>query len=326
MRIFISYARANKGRLLEIAQALRSHEVWFDQKLGVGTDWWREIEQQIAGAHCFLALISADSEQSEYCGRELAVARKLGKPIAPVLLDTTEIPAELRDIQTIDLSAGGLDAETTAKLLNGLFEIERQVFNPLRRATDGPKAQEMLSQLTLVSTNERKRRTYEAFLDSEITAIPLAVGELQDVDPSVVALDKVDKAYAILRRPVIVEQSAFAMRAWGGFPGAMATTFMTTVGTRGVCRMMDGFDDRFVESISVVAFTDGQIRRSFVGTLQGSLAHVPSGESHSLWHPIFVPEGFDRTLADMTEAERLSISKRRRAAVDLMRFLAATYA
>ena len=217
MRIFISYARANEGRLPEITQALHAHEVWFDRKLGAGVEWWREIEQQIASAHCFLALVSADSEQSEFCGKELAIARRLEKAVVPVLIDDHPIPEGLADNQAIDLSRG-LNADTVATLLNGLFEIERQVFNPLRRAAEGGAAHEVLSRLTLVSASDRKRRTYEAFLDSEITTVPLSIVELQDVDPHVVALDKVEKAYAVLRRPVIVEQSALAVRAWEDSP------------------------------------------------------------------------------------------------------------
>src|SRR5690242_13293398 len=68
----------------------------------------------------------------EYCQKEWAVAQRLGKPIAPVLLKSTPVPDELNKLQIIDLTKG-LTHTATAGLLNGLFEIERVVSNPLLR-------------------------------------------------------------------------------------------------------------------------------------------------------------------------------------------------
>ena len=40
---------------------------------------------------------------------------------------------------------------------------------------------------------------------------------------------------------------------------------------------------------------------------------------------IFIPAGFDKTLGEMTEEEVLSLSSRRRAMIEFMRFLQANY-
>lgn len=49
------------------------------------------------------------------------------------------------------------------------------------------------------------------------------------------------------------------------------------------------------------------------GILRGTLASAPRGEGGFGYDPIFIPEGFDRTTAELSAAEKNSVSHRRRA-------------
>ncbi|HKX12693.1 MAG TPA: RdgB/HAM1 family non-canonical purine NTP pyrophosphatase [bacterium] len=49
------------------------------------------------------------------------------------------------------------------------------------------------------------------------------------------------------------------------------------------------------------------------GELWGSIAEAPRGEGGFGYDPIFIPEGFDRSLAELSPAEKNSLSHRRRA-------------
>ena len=91
-----------------------------------------------------------------------------------------------------------------------------------------------------------------------------------------------------------------------------------------ICKMLQPFDDKYAEAMSAIAFTDGHIRRKFLGVVPGEISLEPRGNGHS-WNNIFIPAGFTTTLGEMTEQEVLSISSRRRAAVEFMRFLQANY-
>jgi XTP/dITP diphosphohydrolase len=333
MKIFISYAHDNTATVIEVARALDIHDVWFDHRLSVGAEWWEEIERQISACHCFIFLLSPRSETSEYCQRELEIALRLDKPIAPVMIAPMSIPANLSKYQVINLTEG-LTTETTARLLNGLFEIERQVFNPLKASASGAKAgvadgganvlRISAGDLYFATTNPRKREMYEQILNVTLQVAPLDIRDIQHVDAGEVALDKARQAYEVLRKPVFVDHSALAIRAWGGLPGGLTTSFLVPAGLSNICKMLGPFEDKYAEAISVIAFSDGYLRRKFVGVVPGTIPDTPRGTGYS-WNNIFVPQGFDETLGEMSDDEVLSISSRRRAMIEFMRFLGANY-
>lgn len=327
MKIFVSYARANKDTVLALLPVLKSHEVWIDDRLNIGQDWWDEIERQIAACHCVMFIISPQSLASEYCQKELEFSRKLGKAIAPIVIEKADIPDDLRRLQLIEVQ-DGLHAEAAVALLNGLFEIERQMFNPLRipNAQSGQTANQRLSisDLHFVSVSATKRLIYEQILGTKLQFVPIEIDDLQRVDPVEVAAHKVVDAYQIMNKPVFVEQTALAVRAWGGLPGGMTNVFTTAMGLGNFCRALNAFDDHYAEAVSVIAFSDGNMRRTFTGTLPGEIADRPRGEGYR-WNPIFIPQGFDKTFGEMREDEVLSISMRRRAIVEFMRFLQSNY-
>jgi non-canonical purine NTP pyrophosphatase (RdgB/HAM1 family) len=325
MKIFVSYAHEDSEDVLEVVQALNVHEVWIDNKLNVGQEWWNEIERQIAACHCFLFVMSPESMGSEYCLKEVEVARRLQKPIAPIMLRQMDIPRDLSDLQMINVTEG-MTAANIVRLLNGLFEIERLVFNPLRpgKGKNAHATKLAISELCFATTSERKKQQYEYFLGVPLQTMPLQLFDIQHVDAGEVVMDKVKKAFEILHKPVFVEQSAMAVRAWGGLPGGLTSAFMTPLGLSNFCKMLHPFEDKHAEALSVIAFTDGYLYRKFVGVLSGTIADQPRGRSMG-WNSIFIPEGFSVTLAELHEEEYLSISSRKRALVEFMRFLQDTY-
>ncbi len=327
MRIFISYAHEDTANILDVRRALDIHEVWFDHRLSVGQDWWNEIERQISACHCFLFVMSPTSVASEYCQKEIDAAMRLGKPVAPVMIAPMDIPDKIKPFQVISI-VEGLSTENTAKLLNGLFEIERQIFNPMKasrgHSATSEAAKLAVSDLYFATTNPRKKEMYEQILNTELQIASLSLEDIQHVDAGEVALKKVEQAYNILKKPVFIDHSALAIRAWGGLPGGLTTTFIVPVGLRNMCKMLQPFDDKYAESVSVIAFQDGYVRRKFVGIVPGEIPPEPRGDGYS-WNNIFIPSGFSKTLGEMTEDEMVSISSRRRAMIEFMRFLQGNY-
>jgi inosine triphosphate pyrophosphatase len=321
MKIFISYAHADTAAVLEMLPSLTAHEVWFDDHLNVGQEWWNEIEYQIAICHCLLFVLSPDSMNSKYCQKELEVARKLNKPIAPVMIQTMDIPADLRHLQIIKMTGG-----VNVQLLNGLFEIERAVFNPLKKMGVSQENREKLviTDLYFATTSRHKKMVYEQILGVELQTAHLEIEDIQHLDAGEVALYKARRAFEIFKKPVFVEHSALCIRAWGGLPGGLSTTMILPLGLNNICKMMQPFDDKHAEAVFVIGFTDGQILRKFRGVLVGEIAEQPKGQGY-VWDNLFIPHGFTKTLGEMTDAEYISISGRRRAMLDFMQFLQANY-
>lgn len=141
MRLFISYARIDKPYCIQIVQLLDIHDVWYDQRLYAGLNWWNEILRRLEWCEGFIYLLSPESVKSEYCRREYDLACSLGRHIFPVLIQSeTPIPSGLHDIQYADLSQGLL-AESVKVLLNAvhLAEVRQRQNEAARTALFGPK-------------------------------------------------------------------------------------------------------------------------------------------------------------------------------------------
>jgi hypothetical protein len=136
MRIFVSYARVDKPYCLQIVQALNSvNDVWHDQRLAAGQEWWREIESKVKWCDCFIYLLSPESVTSEYCQRECSIALAEGKAILPFLIrENTSIPHNLSHLQCQDLS-GGLTTMGMNTLLSALVTLAENKEHRISRST-----------------------------------------------------------------------------------------------------------------------------------------------------------------------------------------------
>jgi len=78
-------------------------------------------------------------------------------------------------------------------------------------------------------------------------------------------------------------------------------------------------DARFACCIAI-AFPDGEVK-SFYGYIKGRIGMEPRGKNGFGYDPVFYPEGYDRTFAEMSDIEKNAISHRARALRALQRFL-----
>ena len=126
MKIFVSYARVDKPCCIRVIETLHAHDVWYDQRLYAGQDWWKEILRRLDWCDVFIYLLSPDSVASLYCRQELEIARRLQRDIIPALINReTVLPDDMKDWQYVDL-ADSLNAENVAQLLNSILLVERQ--------------------------------------------------------------------------------------------------------------------------------------------------------------------------------------------------------
>jgi formylglycine-generating enzyme required for sulfatase activity len=126
MRLFVSYARVDKPYCIQIVDTLDVHEIWYDQRLYAGQQWWKEILRRLDWCEGFVYLLSPDSTASDYCRKEFELAQSLGRHIFPVMIqDNTPVPTVLKEVQYADLSKG-LTPEAVKILLNSIYIAERQ--------------------------------------------------------------------------------------------------------------------------------------------------------------------------------------------------------
>ena len=154
-----------------------------------------------------------------------------------------------------------------------------------------------------VTSNHNKAREAAEILGIELRSIALDLPELQDLDVAQVAAVKAAAAHETLGAPdspILVEDSGLVVETWNGLPGALTKWFLVSVGNEGILRMLSGEKDRSARAVCAVAiaFTDG-FTRVFLGEVGGSIALEPRGSGGFGWDPIFVPEGYTETYAEL---------------------------
>ncbi|CAN2039386.1 hypothetical protein GMMP15_1210008 [Candidatus Magnetomoraceae bacterium gMMP-15] len=114
LRIFISYAREDEEKAIEIGKKLNQagFQPWMDiQNLKPGDNWIIAIEQAIKDADFFMPLISKNTiDKRGYLQKELKFAFDMitdydNKHIVPVRLENTRIPDTLKPYQFIDINS-----------------------------------------------------------------------------------------------------------------------------------------------------------------------------------------------------------------------------
>ena len=87
--IFISYRHLDKDKVFPVIKKLQDefYRVWYDDGIKPGTDWNNYIESHLRNCQVFIAFFSKNYFQSEYCIKELEIARQLGKDFTYINLD-----------------------------------------------------------------------------------------------------------------------------------------------------------------------------------------------------------------------------------------------
>jgi len=131
---------------------------------------------------------------------------------------------------------------------------------------------------------------------------------------------KARAAFEELKRPVIADDSGIQAAALDGAPGVRSARYAGEHATDEENRrklraeVPAGSALRYV---CALAFVEGVSERVFLGDCEGKMAPAPRGENGFGYDPIFVPDRQpDRTMAELTDAEKDVISHRGNAVRD----------
>ena len=167
MRIFLSYARVDWQFVDNLAARLRRyHDVWFDERLHAGQDWWQAILERLDWCECFVYALSPESLASKYCRDEYVEARNLDKHIVPIRLQPNiELPDTLQRIQYADFATRKFE-DALANLIGDLGRLELQTkvqetSAPAKRQkpTPAPPVQESLNEVVTFRDAVEARKT-----------------------------------------------------------------------------------------------------------------------------------------------------------------------
>jgi XTP/dITP diphosphohydrolase len=88
-----------------------------------------------------------------------------------------------------------------------------------------------------------------------------------------------------------------------------------------VLQKLEGKTDRSARFVTVITVILNGEQHQFEGIVNGHIIEAPRGEQGFGYDPIFVPEGYDKTFAEISNEEKSAISHRGRALRKLVSFL-----
>ena len=120
---------------------------------------------------------------------------------------------------------------------------------------------------------------------------------------------KVEEAYKLVNKPCISLDCGFWIDALNGFPRAFVNFSLDTLGIDGILKLMEGKENRNCKFTECLSYYDGKDLYQFMGEHPGVLTDRILGidtdkKWSDLWY-IYVPYGCTKTLAQMTEEERM---------------------
>ena len=179
--------------------------------------------------------------------------------------------------------------------------------------------------ITFVTGNAKKLEEVKAILGGgdgssspaaafELTSKKVDLPELQG-EPEDVAKEKARLAARELDGPALVEDTSLCYNALNGLPGPYIKWFLEKTGHEGLNNLLAAYEDKSAYAQCVFAYSTGpddENPRVFVGKTHGKI--VPArGPLDFGWDPVFQPDGFEETYAEMDKATKNSISHRYRA-------------
>jgi XTP/dITP diphosphohydrolase len=141
----------------------------------------------------------------------------------------------------------------------------------------------------------------------DVKHIYLDIPEPRSYDIKEIAKTKVLYAYKKLKKPCIVLDSGFFVKSINGFPRTFVNYALETVGIEGILKLVEG-KERTCNFRDCLAYYDGSSKpQLFESVVNGKLSKSPEGKLRPFhWSKlflIFIPEGRNKTLAQMRKEE-----------------------
>lgn len=166
--------------------------------------------------------------------------------------------------------------------------------------------------------------TFEVRNFGDLPEIP----EVEETEPTLEgnAKLKAEAFYKITGLPTFADDTGLEVDALDGEPGVYSARYAGPEGNpeKNMAKLLqelDGISLRSAAFRTVIAWHDGTETRFFEGSLHGQILLAPRGTNGFGYDPLFVPDGYDRTLAEMEADEKNAISHRGKAVRKFAAFL-----
>ena len=169
----------------------------------------------------------------------------------------------------------------------------------------------MIEKPTFITGNPSKAEQLGWHLGVELNHIASDTPEIQSLSLEEIVVNKTKAAFEIVEGPVLVEDTSLVFHALGLLPGPLIKWFLKELDNKGLCHLLDNYDDRSATASVLFGYYDGKELKTFSGEAEGSIAYEPRGKRGFGWDSVFIPKGHKKTWGEMSKDEQSETSMRR---------------
>jgi XTP/dITP diphosphohydrolase len=189
-------------------------------------------------------------------------------------------------------------------------------------------------ELLLATRNSHKTREFAQLLGRNFNVLDLkskngvpAIIESANTFEENAAIKAVAVSKIFPDEIVIADDSGLEVQALGGAPGVFSARYAgenanDRRNVEKLLRELQDAGDRSAQFYCVIAVAQrGEVMTTVAGKVAGAITKSPRGENGFGYDPIFVPNGFNETFAELTSETKNKISHRAKAAAALVQHL-----
>ncbi len=185
--------------------------------------------------------------------------------------------------------------------------------------------------IVFATNNHNKIREAQTLLGKQYTFLSLeevgCLEELPETSPSLEgnALQKARYLYDNYGKDCFSEDTGLEVQALDGAPGVITARYAgperdPIANMEKLLSALSGHQNRKARFRTVIALILEGREHLFEGIVNGEIAFQRSGTDGFGYDPVFIPDGYQTTFAEMTAAEKNAISHRARAIAKLQAF------
>jgi len=193
-------------------------------------------------------------------------------------------------------------------------------------ATRNKHKVEEIKQIIKIYLDEKLYSNLEILSISDFDGVPEIEEDGKTFEEN--ALKKAREVYKFTGLPSISDDSGIEVDFLNGEPGVFSARYAGESATdeennRKLLKLLDGVpvERRTARFRCVIAYVDGEVEKTFEGVVEGKIAFQPRGTGGFGYDPLFIPNGFDLTYAEMPRDLKNKISHRSRAVKKFVEFL-----
>ena len=186
--------------------------------------------------------------------------------------------------------------------------------------------------LIFATNNAHKVAEVQAVLgDGYELVTPRQMGITEDIPETASTLEgnarqKARYLYERTGLDCFADDTGLEVDALDGAPGVHSARYATDghdfeANTRLLLHNMEGKEDRRARFRTAIILIEGGEEHLFEGRVEGEITHAPAGCGGFGYDPVFRPEGYELTFAEMSADKKNSISHRARAVAKLVEYL-----